>query len=71
MPEDAARPVDAAPEPQASADDPEHTESGAPTNAAHQAVGDGTLVGAVPAGLTPDELLALAKSDQLSESGTG
>ena len=32
------------------------TEHGAPTDAAHQKAGDGTLTGAVPAGLTPDEL---------------
>lgn len=71
MPEDPAGLVDDAPALRPAADDPEHTESGAPTDAAHRAVGDGTLVGAVPAGLTPDELLDLAKTDQLSESGTG
>ena len=35
---------------------PDATEQGAPTDAAHQKAGDGTLTGSVPAGLTPDQL---------------
>ena len=52
-------------------DDAEHTPSGAPTDAAHQAVGDGTLQGSVPAGLTPEELLKIAESDATDDGGTG
>lgn len=51
--------------------DPEHTPSGAPTDAAHQAAGDGTLQGAVPAGLTPEELLKIADGDATDDGGTG
>ena len=52
-------------------DDAEHTASGAPTDAAHEAVGDGTLQGSVPAGLTPEELLKIAESDATDDGGTG
>ncbi|MGK2911323.1 MAG: hypothetical protein ACSLE1_16205 [Sphingobium sp.] len=55
----------------ASKKDASHTESGAPTNAAHEAVGDGTLTGSVPAGLTPDEMEDMANTDQSGEPGTG
>lgn len=55
----------------ASQDDAHHTASGAPTNAAHEAVGDGTLTGSVPAGLTPKEMEDMANSDQVGEPGTG
>lgn len=61
----------AVPDPKAAPDDPLHTPGGAPTNAAHQAVGDGTLTGSAPAGLSPEEMAAMAEKDQLSESGTG
>jgi hypothetical protein len=47
------------------------TESGAPTDEAHREVGDGTLVGSIPAGLSPEELCEIANSDQSVESGTG
>jgi len=43
---------------------PRHTEGGAPTDAAHQDVGDGTLTGSVPAGLSRDELLERSQSDR-------
>ncbi|AUW58569.1 hypothetical protein C1T17_11135 [Sphingobium sp. SCG-1] len=58
------------PDPPASQKDAAHTESGAPTNKAHSDVGDGTLTGSVPAGLTPEEMEALARSDQPGEPGT-
>lgn len=48
-----------------------HTADGAPTEQAHQDVGDGTLLGSVPAGLSPEELLKIADRDQSVESGTG
>ena len=48
-----------------------HTESGAPTDKAHRDVGDGALTGSIPAGLTPEELRAIAEEDQSVESGTG
>lgn len=47
------------------------TPSGAPTDEAHKAVGDGTLVGSIPAGLSLDELQQIADEDQSVESGTG
>jgi len=70
MPEDSSAP-DTIPDPKAAPDDPLHTKGGAPTNAAHQAVGDGTLTGSVPAGLTPEEMEEMAKGDQQAEGGTG
>lgn len=69
MPEDPN--PESIPDPKPSPADPLHTPGGAPTNAAHEAVGDGTLTGSVPAGLTPEELEELANTDQLSEGGTG
>jgi hypothetical protein len=48
-----------------------HTKGGAPTDKAHLEAGDGSLLGSVPAGLTIDELLQIAKEDQTVESGTG
>lgn len=48
-----------------------HTESGAPTDKAHLEAGDGTLTGSIPAGLSIEELQAIAKDDQGVESGTG
>ena len=71
MPEDQTRPQESVPDPKPSPDDPLHTATGAPTNAAHADVGDGTLVGSVPAGLTPDEMTEIANQDQAVESGTG
>lgn len=71
MPDDKLTPEDSIPDPTASPDDPLHTPGGAPTNAAHEAVGDGTLTGSAPAGLSPEEMAAMAAKDQLSESGTG
>ena len=68
--QDDKKPADQAPTSPASAEDPSHTESGAPTNEAHREVGDGTLVGSMPAGLTPDEMENMANTDQLSEGGT-
>jgi hypothetical protein len=46
------------------------TPSGAPTDQAHKDVGDGTLVGSIPAGLSLDELQKIADNDQSVESGT-
>lgn len=71
MTEDQPSPEQSAPDPKPSAADPLHTDSGAPTNAAHENVGDGTLTGSVPAGLTPEQLLDLAEGDQPAEPGTG
>jgi hypothetical protein len=51
--------------------DKTHTEQGAPTDAAHQDAGDGSLTGSIPAGLTADELLKQANSDRPSDGGTG
>ncbi|QAY79421.1 hypothetical protein [Sphingosinicella sp. BN140058] len=48
-----------------------HTESGAPTDKAHLETGDGTLTGSIPAGLSIEELQAIARDDQGVESGTG
>ncbi len=48
-----------------------HTEGGAPTNKAHEDAGDGSLSGAIPAGLTVDELLEQANSDKTDDGGTG
>lgn len=54
----------------ASPAEPTHTPDGAPTDAAHRAVGDGSLLGAVPAGLSPDELRELAENPGSQEPGT-
>ena len=48
-----------------------HTDQGAPTDAAHQDSGDGSLTGSIPAGLTADELLKLVTSDKPVDGGTG
>jgi hypothetical protein len=48
-----------------------HTADGAPTDQAHREVGDGTLVGAVPAGLSLEEFWKIADQDRSVESGTG
>ncbi|WP_340316515.1 hypothetical protein [Rhizorhabdus argentea] len=52
-------------------DDPEHSPSGAATDQAHAAAGDGTLQGAIPAGLTPEELLKIARAEPTDDGGTG
>jgi hypothetical protein len=52
--------------------DESFTPTGAPTDEAHAEVGDGTLQGSVPAGLTPDALNDIAdKSDGDVDAGTG
>lgn len=48
-----------------------HTDRGAPTDGAHQDVGDGSLTGSTPAGLTVDELLDQANSGKSDDGGTG
>lgn len=48
-----------------------HTKGGAPTDAAHDEAGDGSLAGATPAGLTVNELLEQANSDKTDDGGTG
>jgi hypothetical protein len=48
----------------------EFTAEGAPTDEAHQAVGDGTLTGSAPAGLTVDELLERAATSQSDNPGS-
>jgi hypothetical protein len=53
------------------ADDPVHTEGGAPTDQAHRDVGDGTLTGSMPAGLTPAEMAEVADKDPSVDPGTG
>ena len=50
---------------------PTHTEEGAPTDAAHQGAGDGSLTGSTPAGLSADELLKQANSNKGADPGTG
>lgn len=52
-------------------EDDAHTGQGAPTDAAHRDVGDGSLTGSIPAGLTADELMKSTKSDKSSDGGTG
>ncbi|MBR0646465.1 hypothetical protein [Plastoroseomonas hellenica] len=48
-----------------------HTAEGAPKDEAHRKEGDGTLSGAVPAGLTAEQLREQAESDKTDNSGTG
>lgn len=50
--------------------DPKTTEHGAPTDAAHQQAGDGSLTGSVPAGLTPEELEERAKQGGRDDAGS-
>jgi hypothetical protein len=54
----------------ADADDATHTESGAPTDKAHEEVGDGSSTGSVPAGLTVSEMEEFMKKPS-NEGGTG
>jgi hypothetical protein len=58
------------PDPPASLADDAHDASGAPTDAAHVAVGDGTLQGSIPAGLSPDALREIAEEGKPDNSGT-
>ena len=51
--------------------DADHTEGGAPTDKAHGDAGDGSLTGAVPAGLSGDELQKIANSGKTDDGGTG
>lgn len=62
---DAAEQASATPEPK-----PEFTPGGAPTDEAHQAAGDGTLTGSTPAGLSVDELLDRASTNQPNNPGS-
>ena len=48
----------------------ENTEQGAPTDAAHQGSGDGSLTGSIPAGLTAEELLERAKQGERDDAGS-
>lgn len=48
-----------------------HTETGAPTDQAHEDAGDGSSAGSVPAGLTVAELLKQAEEGGGSEGGAG
>jgi hypothetical protein len=50
--------------------DRKHTDEGAPTDAAHQEAGDGTLTGSVPAGLTPDQLKERAERHGRDDPGS-
>ncbi len=51
--------------------DGKHTDKGAPTDAAHKEAGDGSTDGAVPAGLTVEELLKRAEAGDAEGGGTG
>ncbi len=51
--------------------DETHTGQGAPTDKAHQDVGDGSLTASTPAGLTVDELPELANSGKSDDGRTG
>jgi len=58
--------------PEAPAKTPDtHTKGGAPTDAAHDEAGDGTLSGSIPAGLSADQLREIAASDKTDGTGTG
>ncbi|MFC0385006.1 hypothetical protein [Muricoccus vinaceus] len=59
------------PAPKPAEGDETHTEGGAPTDAAHEEDGDGTLSGSVPAGLSSRELRELAESGKTDDGGTG
>ena len=47
-----------------------HSPAGAPTDAAHQDDGDGTLTGSVPAGLSSDELKDRANTARPDDAGS-
>lgn len=50
--------------------DKKHTDQGAPTDAAHQDAGDGTLTGSIPAGLTPGQLEERARQQGRDDPGS-
>jgi hypothetical protein len=50
--------------------EPRHTDQGAPTDAAHQDAGDGSLTGSVPAGLTPEQLKQRAEQPGRDDPGS-
>ena len=52
-------------------DDTTHTKGGAPTDKAHEDVGDGSTTGSVPAGLTLAEMDEIAKEGNGNEGGVG
>ena len=52
-------------------DDATHTKGGAPTDKAHEDVGDGSTTGSVPAGLTLAEMDEIAKEGNGNEGGVG
>lgn len=51
--------------------DQAHTPQGAPTDRAHERAGDGTSQGAVPAGLTREQLKEIGRSEKTDNTGTG
>lgn len=53
------------------AEDATHTGSGAPTDKAHEEVGDGSSTGSIPAGLTISEMEELSKKGGGNEGGAG
>ena len=53
------------------ASDETHTEGGTPTDKAHEEVGDGSLTGSIPAGLTVSEMEEFMKKETGNEGGTG
>jgi hypothetical protein len=57
--------------PRVKTDSATHTPEGAPRDEAHRKEGDGTLSGAIPAGLTAEQLREQAESDKTDNSGTG
>lgn len=50
--------------------DSQHTDQGAPTDAAHEEAGDGSLNGSTPAGLTRDQLLEKARDQDRDDPGS-
>ena len=68
MPADTAKTTDTSPAP--TIGDAEHTAQGAPTDAAHQAVGDGSLTGSIPAGLTIREMEERRKNAPRDDAGS-
>jgi len=53
------------------ANDETHTDGGAPTDKAHEEVGDGSSTGSIPAGLTVSEMEEFVKKGGGNEGGTG
>lgn len=52
-------------------DDATHTKGGAPTDKAHEDVGDGSTTGSVPAGLTLAEMDEIANEGTSNDGGVG